>query len=298
MTDLRLSLSGERPGAELSTLFSGVGLIRGEYLLRPYEEYVTVGACRERITAYLLDVARTFAPHPVWYRTTELTTPEANTLRGNDEHIVEADPMKGLRGLRRGLHRPDTYLLELQAVCDAALDAPNLHVLFPYVLDADEFAQGVELLEKVQWPNEFGSMLEIPSAVFDAPRFVSLGATNLMLGFNDLTSLVTGASRAGRDLKTHPAVWEMVGRVRASVPTGFQWGIAGNLSPEVVELARERDVPYVSLHYCELDRLLGVEPSLLPDRHFVELTKIKTRSQIAAAELRDFLSRFDLAAGW
>lgn len=291
----RLSLSGERPSAELCERFTGVGLVRGEYLLRTHEEYVTVPACQARIADYLGWVAKIFAPAPVWYRTTELTTDEANTLQGVDVILIEADPMKGMRGLRRGLAYPDAFRTELQVVAEVARDHPNLHLMLPYVTDADEFARGAALADGIGWPNRIGSMVEIPSAVLDTERLIAMGATNLMLGCNDLSALLTGASRATHDMKLHQAMWWAVDHIRRVVDGRVEWGLAGNLSTAVVAKAEQEHVPYVSLHYSELDLHLDIDRAQLPDFHLVNRTKIKTRSQIAASRLRTTLKPFGIA---
>jgi signal transduction protein with GAF and PtsI domain len=141
---LRLALSGEEPpGAHINHPFEAVGMIRSEYILRMPEEFVTLDTARRRIADYVAKVAETFFPRPVWYRTTELTTQEANTLRGIDVIVEEADYMKGLRGLRRGLILPDPFLLEVTAVADVAATWRNVHLLLPYVGGADEFARGL-----------------------------------------------------------------------------------------------------------------------------------------------------------
>lgn len=292
--EMMLSLSGERPPVSISGRFTGVGLIRGEYLLRGTEEYITVSSCQARVAEYLDWVAMRIAPHPVWYRMTELTTDEANTLVGIDAVITEADPMKGLRGLRRGLAYPQAFGLEVKVVAEVARQRPNLHLLLPYVMDADEFGRGVDLASKVQWPNQIGSMLEIPSAIDDVARFVDVGATMLLLGFNDLSALITGASRQTHDTKLHPAVWRSVAAVQAAVPAGFCWGIAGNLTRAVLDRAETEQVPFVSLHYSELDMLLGIPRDELPGYHYVNSTKIKTRSQVAASRLRAALEPFGI----
>ena len=298
---LRLALSGEEvPAAEVHGRFEAVGMIRSEYILRLPEEFVTLASARRRIADYLARVAEAFFPRPVWYRTTELTTQEANTLRGVDVKVEEADCMKGLRGLRRGLAFPDTFRLELATVAEVAASWRNVHVLLPYVGSADEFARGVEVLEGVGWPNRFGSMVEIPAAVLDAERLVRLGATNLMVGFNDLTSLMTGAARSGPyDDKLHPAVWWCVDRLREAIGgAACDWGIAGNLTPAVLARAASTGVPYATVHYADLPALLGMDRRLLPDADVVHRTKIKTRSQIAASDLRRTMSRLGLEVAW
>lgn len=295
---LRLSLSGELPPATLAPRFDGVGLIRGEYILRRAEEYVTLPSACERLHEYTAAVARMFAPKPVWYRTSELTTPEANTLVGIDHLIEEADPMKGLRGLRRALVYPNAFLQEVRAVAEAARQYANLHLLLPYVVDAADFATGMELAVRAGWPNRIGAMLEIPAAVLDARAIVAAGATNVMVGMNDLTSLMTGRARSDRnDDKEHAAVWWCIERVRDAV-AGGEWGVAGNLSRTVIERAGAARVPYVSLHYSQLPELLGVAKAELPDYYYVNSTKIKTRSRIWQRETEDTISACGLEPPW
>lgn len=291
---LRLSLSGERPSADLCGRFAGVGLIRGEYLLRTHEEYVTVPACQARIADYLSWVAKLVAPMPVWYRTTELTTDEVNTLQGADAVLHEADPMKGLRGVRRGVAYPEAFETEVRVVADVARDHGNLHLMLPFVLDADEFAVAAGMADRAGWPNRIGSMVEIPSAVLDAERLIAEGASNLMIGGNDLSALMTGVSRAARDMKLHPAMRWAVERIREAAGDRVEWGLAGNLSVGVLAMAEQHGVPYVSLHYNELDRLLGIDRAELTDYYLVNQTKIKTRSQIAASKMRTALEPFGI----
>lgn len=298
---LRLALSGEEvPAPEIHQRFEAVGMIRSEYLLRMPEEFVTLASARRRIADYVALVAEAFFPRPVWYRTTELTSQEANTLRGVDVTVDEADCMKGLRGLRRGLAFPETFRLEVATVAEVAASWRNVHVVLPYVGAADEFARGVDVLDGAGWPNRFGSMVEIPAAVLDAERLVRLGATNLMVGLNDLTSLMTGAARSGPyDDKLHPAVWWCVDRLQEAVG-GMEcdWGIAGNLTPAVLARAAGAGVPYATVHYADLPALLGVDRRLLPDVNFVHRTKIKTRSQIAAFDLRRTMARLGFEVAW
>jgi phosphoenolpyruvate-protein kinase (PTS system EI component) len=293
LMELRLSLSGERLPPDLSGAFRSVGLIRSEYLLRERELFVTVPACQERIASYVAAVASAFASGEVWYRTTELTTVEANTLTGIDHVYHEADFMKGRRGLRRALDDPRALLVELQVVAEVAQDHPNLHVLVPFVRDAADFSFAVALLEEVGWPTRFGTMVEIPSAVDEVPAFVQAGATNLLVGLNDLTALMTGTTREAEDLKCHQSVWRAVARVGAGA-SGCDWGIAGNLSADVASRAIEVGAPYVSVHYDELHTLIGIPEENLPDRWHVWKTKLRTRSQIAAAETRAALAGFGI----
>jgi phosphoenolpyruvate synthase/pyruvate phosphate dikinase len=280
--ELRLSLSDEPVSAELAARFTAVGLLRGEYIMRHAGQYITVPACQQRIQSYVEAIARVFHPRPVWYRTSELWSDEANGLDGNDVEIIERNPVLGIRGIRRGLQTKATFELELRTIAEVARSWSNLHILFPFVKDAAEFSQGADLLAAIGWPNRIGSMLEIPSAVLQAEKFVAAGATNLLVGLNDLSCLLLGA---GRDEKEHEAVWWCIDHVRRAL-RGVEWGIAGNLSPEVARLAREHDVPYVSVHYNDLPSVCDIDARELPALGQLQAIKADTKRRIDAFERR------------
>jgi phosphoenolpyruvate-protein kinase (PTS system EI component) len=287
----RLSLSGEIPPAAIMERFEGVGLIRSEYLVRSQGRFITRPEAQQHLADYLRKVATACPSGPIWYRTTELTSQEANTLDGVDRVYHEADFMKGRRGVRRALELPDAFETEVRVVAEVARDHPNLHLLLPFVRDAADFSFATALLERVDWPNRFGSMIEIPSALLETDKLISLGATNLMLGLNDLSSLLTGTSRQDQDMKLHPSVWWAVETLRDAAGPTVEWGVAGNLSQPVLERAEITGVPYVSMHYSELPQLLGVPADELPDLDLVKRTKAYTRAQIVIAEERDRAAR-------
>jgi len=280
----RLSLSGEIPPRELLCQFDGIGLIRSEYVLRPEGHYITTGHAQRILGAYVNAVVEVSSGQPVWYRTTEMTSQEANALIGVDRHYTEIDFMKGRRGIRRARELPAAFETELRVIAEIARDHRNLHVLTPFVRDAEDFAFVVDTLDKVGWPNRFGSMVEIPSALLDAPRMITLGASNFLLGLNDLASLLTGTTRELPDMKMHPSVWWAVGELRDRVADECEWGIAGNLRPCIVERAEHEKVPYVSEHYGELPVLHGLDPGMLPDLDYVARTKASTRAHVATSE--------------
>ncbi|WP_113704621.1 putative PEP-binding protein [Nonomuraea lactucae] len=294
----RLSLSGEIPPASVVAKFDGIGLIRSEYVLRAEGHFITTAHAQRVLADYLTTVMAVCPEAPVWYRTSEMTSQEANTLVEVDARYQEADFMKGRRGIRRALELPGAFETELRVVAEVARDHPNLHLLTPFVRDAADFGFAVDMLDKVGWPNRFGSMVEIPSLLLDLPDLLAMGASNLMLGLNDLSSLLTGTSRefTAMDMKTHPSVWWTVGRVREQVGMACEWGVAGNLSKAVLERAERAGVPYASEHYSELPALRGLDPDDLPDLDFVSRTKAFTREQIALDQKRAWRSRLSESA--
>ena len=278
--ELRVTLSGERPSRDSMADFSGVGLLRGEFLLRDRQEHLTIHAARQSLRAYIEEICSLFAPRAVWYRLCDFWSDEANVLSGNDQEVDEHNPMLGNRGIRRGLRAPASLRLEMEAVAEVAHRHDNLHLLFPFVSDAHELAAATRLLGDIGWPNAFGAMIEIPSAVLDARRFLDLGARNLLIGMNDLSCLMLGRERGGDENKLHASVWWAVDQVSSAVGHEADWGIGGALSPAILDMARERDVPYVTIHYADLPLLVGTSRDSLQQIDYVKDVKRKTRDLI------------------
>jgi signal transduction protein with GAF and PtsI domain len=277
-----LSLSGESPDAPVVQTFAGVGMVRAEYVMRAAEEYITVPECQQRLADYVERVAAAFAPRPVWVRQGDLTTLEVNTLRRADDVLLEKSPLLGLRGIRRGLAYPDTMRLEVGSVLPVARRYPNVHYMFSYLGDADEFAAGRSLLAELGWPNRVGTMVEVPSALYDITRMVDAGATNFMLGTNDMTSLLTGQQRrSDRGLAIHPALLHCMRQLRKDVPSDVDLGIAGYLTGAVVREIADAGYTYCSVHYADAPAVLGLDPELFPDRDHMQRVKTLTKTRVA-----------------
>ena len=275
----RLSIAGEGVPATLADKVDGVGLLRSEYLLRRRDQHITSRETQDDVQKYLELIASQFFPKPVWYRCVDLWSDEANSLDGNDLELDEPNPLVGCRGLRRSIKTPETFLVELSVLTEVAQSWPNLHVLFPFVGDVQEFQQGLRYLDAVKWTNRIGTMLEIPSAIVGAVGFVQAGASNLLVGLNDLTSLMLGTER-GHDDKLHDAVWWCVEHVRDQVGSATEWGLGGNLDAAILARAKEKNVPYATVHYFQAPDLFDVPADDLPDLDWVRSTKVKTRKRI------------------
>jgi signal transduction protein with GAF and PtsI domain len=283
--NLRLSLSGEHLDADLGEVwgrFEGVGLLRSEFLQRYAGSYLTVPKMMDSITRYVEYVAESFAPRPVWYRATDLWTNEANPLTGIDQVWDEESPIIGKRGLRRALIIPEVFEAEIRALASVAVNHKNLHLLLSFVGDADEFSRATDLISRAQWPNRIGCMMEVPSAILDVDRLVSAGATNFLMGLNDLTCLLTGSERGSATYdKLHRSVWWCVDHLRERLDNKVEWGIAGSLPKAVLSMVESHEVPYVSVHYSELPDLLGIDKGRLRDADLVVETRTRTRDRAA-----------------
>jgi PEP-utilizing family enzyme len=282
----RLSLSGETPTPEVLAQFDGVGLVRSEYVLRAAGEFITQPSAQRRLGDYVATVA-SLQTADLWYRTSELTSQEANTLVGVDKIFHEADFMKGRRGIRRARELPEAFETELRVLAEVAREHPQVHVLLPFLRDADDFGFAVDMLERVGWPNRIGTMIEIPSALLEVSKLCAMGATNLLVGLNDLSSLMTGTSRQDRDMKLHSSVWWAVNMVASAVDGKAEWGIGGNLSQSTLDRAEAAGVPYATVHYSDLTVLRGIPADELPSLDFVKRTKEFTREQIRIFEQRE-----------
>jgi phosphoenolpyruvate synthase/pyruvate phosphate dikinase len=289
--DTYLSLSGESPDAPVLQSFGGVGLLRIEYILRAAEEYILSPAVQERLADYAGRVAAAFAPRPVWVRQADLTTLEVNTLRGADDILLEKSPLLGLRGIKRGLRYPEAMRAEVGCLVEVAERYPNLHYMFCYLEDAGEFAAGRAILQELGWPNRIGTMIEIPSAVCDVGQMVSAGASNFLLGTNDMSSLLTGQQRkSDRGLTVRPALDYVIRKLRRDVPDEVDLGIAGYLTEEAMRHVAEEGYTYCSVHYADAPAALGLDPELFPDRDHMQRVKTLTKTRVAEWQQRYYRS--------
>jgi phosphotransferase system enzyme I (PtsP) len=152
----------------------------------------------------------------------------------------EENPAMGWRATRIGLDRPVILRQQLRALIRAAA-GERLHVMFPFIAEIAEFEAMKALLNKelarareegITPPTEVkvGTMLEIPSLLFQLPElmsrvdFVSIGSNDL---FQFLFACDRGSPRvSGRYDTLNPAVMRAVKSVVAAaneyhVPLSF-----------------------------------------------------------------------------
>jgi phosphoenolpyruvate-protein kinase (PTS system EI component) len=283
----RLSLSAEPIKDSIDDRLCGVGMIRGEYLCRHIEEYVTLPTCRSFIQSYLSQICDIYNPHEVWYRTTELVVPEINVLKGADHILEEKQYVLGMRGVRRGLKYKDTFELEIQAIAEIAQSHPNLHILLPYIYDPSELSQCIEILNKVKFPNKFGIMAEIPSTILMLDKFVEQGISNITIGTNDLTSCTLGTNRDEYHNHTHPAVMKLIEMaVSIGKSNNIPVSVGGNVSERLGNACEKLGVDYLIVHYSLLNDVLKVPNQNLPFKNLLYEIKDLTQSKIALREKR------------
>ena len=266
----QLALSAEEISDQLSKDFQGVGLLRGEYILRKAGIYSTHPQAKGTIREYLERICRLFPSQPVWYRFAELEVAEANALAQVD-HILplERNPVVGLRGVRRAMRFPESFGAEIDAILPCLREFPQLGVIVPFVNDPSEVAfVKAELLRRGVSP-PFGMMAEIPAAILRLEDFLKLGVECVLIGMNDLTGLVLGIER-GKDKACfrHPAMREMISMARAKTTAfGVRLSVAGYIDRPFLRMAADIGVDYAMLHYSCLNEIFPEMFQNLPEQH-------------------------------
>ncbi len=254
-TRILINLSFPALAAKYSRLpCDGVGLMRAEFYalslgVHP-RKLLAEGGAEKFIHVFadgLGEVARSFAPRPVLYRTLDLKSNEYAGLEGGQEYEKkEENPMLGFRGCRRYLKEPEVFRLELQAVKrvrDTGLE--NVKLMLPFVRFPNELAccrQWVReegLFEQKDF--ELWMMVEVPANVLRIEEFLPM-VSGVSIGSNDLTQLILGIDRDNRRLaeefdERDPAVQAAIERVaRAGARQGVPVSICGNAPSRYPEL--------------------------------------------------------------
>jgi pyruvate, orthophosphate dikinase len=137
--------------------------------------------------------------------------------------LEEANPMLGTRGVRLGLIQPDLYVMQAEAIFDAALarreatgELPAVEIMIPLVAYERELELARDQVvragrERGLEPEEdylIGTMLELPRACFQADR-IAEHADFFSFGTNDLTQTALGFSRDDVEGRILPRYMEL-----------------------------------------------------------------------------------------
>ena len=254
----KLSLSAEDPPKDLVAFFSGVGMIRGEYLLRKNQMYITKPDMQCVTEAYIEQTTQLFAPHDVWYRTIELPVNAINQLDGVDFVLHEDDIFAGTRGIRRSLRYPETFKIELDIVSRLSQKYGNLHILLPFVHDVKELDMAKRILAKVGYNNKIGVMAEIPSTILCFEAFCQRGIDNITVGLNDLTEFTLASARDSATYnRAHPAVVRLLAEVvEIGRKHGIETVLAGDISREMNDIGKRLGFDAISVFVKDIPNIL------------------------------------------
>ena len=257
----QLAFSGERIDEKVyPQLLNHVGLIRGEYLLRELNQNILLPSCQQFVKDYLDTICRLYSDEEVWYRFSELTNAEANSLDGTKEYFDERHPLFGYRGIRRLLACPDEFQAEAHVVTEVYQTNPNLSVIFPFVNDAEQLKQAIRVLRQHDFTGKVGTMIELPSAYFDLDRILEMGISKIVVGMNDLTSFVFATVRNSQwhDMES-PIMLEMLRQMQDKARTKkIDFAVAGYLNASFIQKMNQMDIKCI-IHYSSIPEIFNLD---------------------------------------
>lgn len=275
-THLWVSLSQPTTIEVAKTLpVDGVGLIRSELILLESLEYqhpqhwLQTGRSAEltqRIADFLIDVASTFAPRPVFYRSFDFRAHEFQHLMGSPK--LEENSTLGIRGTLSYQLDPSLFDLELTALVKVQQSGyDNLRLLLPFVRSTEEFAFCQRRVEQAGLRRnsafQLWIMAEVPSVVFLLPEYVQAGVQGIAIGTNDLTQLLLGVDREQPQLDTslderHPAVQQAIAQlIRQAQQAGIPCSICGQAisrHPDLIDALVEWGITAISVDTAAVEQ--------------------------------------------
>ena len=257
----QLALSGERIVEKIyPQLFHHVGMIRGEYLVREISQNTLLKSCQQFVKDYLDTICHLYSDEEVWYRFSELTNAEANSLDGTKEYFDERHPLFGYRGIRRLLACPDEFQAEANVVTDVYQNNPNLSVIFSFVNDADQLKRAITLLRQHGFTGKVGTMIELPSAYFDLDRILETGISKIVVGMNDLTSFIFATVRNSQwhDMES-PIMLEMLRQMQDKARMKkIDFAVAGYLNPSFIQKMNQMGIECI-IHYSSIPEIFNLD---------------------------------------
>jgi len=257
--EYKVSFSGEQVGTKYSEMFSGVGLIRGEYPIRKHQMWITKPEMQRITHNYVESIAKNFEGHDVWYRTIEMPTIWVNPLDGCDHIVNESiDTVVGLRGIRRGLAFPETFMIELNLIAELTKKHRNLNIIFPFVHDVSELKKAKEYLASTNFRGKIGIMAEIPSTILCLEQFLKEDIDCVTVGLNDLTGFTLASERALPIYNnTHPAIVKLMEMtVEKARPYGVETVVAGKHNPKSISNAEKTGFDAVTVFIPDIAEAL------------------------------------------
>ncbi len=218
----------------------GVGLLRSEFSFMTYEDFPDENQQIELYTKLLTVAGR----RPVTIRTLDL---------GADKYPPylrvprEDNPFLGWRSIRISLEMAGLFKTQLRALLRVAA-RHNVRILLPMISSLDELRQARELLDEAKAEleregvehnprTELGIMVEVPSAVWLAPRLIQ-EVVFFSLGTNDLTQYLLAADRNNPRVAhlyeaLHPAVLSAIAEVsNVARSVGKEISICGEMASD------------------------------------------------------------------
>lgn len=225
----------------------GIGLYRTELEFLAAGRLLSEEEQAERYTG----VVEAMEGRPVTLRLIDAGGDKPTPLFGVGE---EESPQLGLRGARFLLERTDLLQTQARAIARASRAGP-VHIMYPMVVEADQFArlrrQVEEAVEDVPHGELYhGAMFEVPSACMDAERILKI-SDFASIGTNDLIQYLFAVDRNNERVAydyfpDRKVFWKVVSDVASAArEAGKPLSICGEMAadseyvPRLIELGIE-----------------------------------------------------------
>ncbi|MDX2100397.1 MAG: putative PEP-binding protein [Leptolyngbyaceae cyanobacterium bins.59] len=289
-TRLMINLSQTRTLEQANHLpVDGVGLLRSELLLlevldgiHPLQ-WIAEGRQSKlvkRLTELLHQIATTFQPRPVFYRSLDLRSHEFQHLQGSPPPSSR-DSALGIRGTFSYVLDPTLFDLELATLMHLYQSrVSNLNLLLPFVRTVEEFRfcrQRAEHIGLTLYPQfQIWMMAEVPSVLFLVPEYVQAGVQGFSIGTNDFTQLLLGVDRDEAQMADHfnalhPAVVRAITHLidlanQAGIPCSI-CGQAPVQYPDLIDILVHHGIHSISVETSAIEQtqqaILRAEQRLL-----------------------------------
>jgi len=220
----------------------------------------------------------------------EVTVAEANTLEGVEECLEEeGSALMGLRGVRRHMRYPASLDAELNVLRAVYEHHPQLLVVAPFVSAVHEYEWFRDKVHDVVGLQcRVGCMVETPAAVLDSAKLAAAGADYLLVGTNDLSSLLSARPRSrARTTDLVDGMRAALDLVRRSATAhAADMHVAGDLTPALVDAAFAAGADTCVVHYADLPKHFGPGYNDLPGLSHLQAVKATTRAAIAVQRKR------------
>jgi len=176
------------------------------------------------------------------------------------DNLKEVNPMLGHRGCRLGITYPDIYMMQVQAIAEAAMEVSskgarvNVEIEVPLVGNVNELSYQRRMIEaklkeygeELNFDYKIGTMIEIPRACLTADE-IAKDADFFSFGTNDLTQMTYGYSRD--DLGSFVPKYIDLGILERDPMAGIDQKGVGALMQICIELGR-KEKPELEIGIC------------------------------------------------